>query len=180
MNVALALACVALLGVIAAQDWLYIPLRNKTISAGLTGPYHWWLDAAYVPLALSLALRYHTSLSMEPFAVIAAVLLLAVAATNTAWRFFDKLDMGGHTHSYWHSMFTLALFVDAFVLQVIGDISHPGLRAITLLSVFVPGAAYGYFHFEPTTIKGVTIQASPAAEKLYVLGLCLWFIIGAL
>lgn len=166
----LALACLALLGVIAAQDWKVPSLRNETISAGLTGPYHVLLDASYVPLSVALCMAFRGW--MEFFAVISAVALLVVAATNTAWRFFDSLTDG--QHSTWHSRFTLVVFVSALALQVSGD--HGWWWALTALNVAIPGACYAYFHFRETNIDGTVIAASPAAEKCFVTGLCLWLI----
>lgn len=174
MNVFLALSCVALLCVIAAQDFWYPPLRNETISAGLTGPYHVLLDASYVPLAAALCLPFHGWMAV--FGYISALALLLVAATNTAWRWFDALTHG--QHALWHSRFTLIVFCSAIALQVAGD--HGWFWAMTAANVLIPGICYGYFHFEKTDIDGVTISASPAAEKLFVLGLCIWLIVWAL
>lgn len=170
----LALACLLLLGVIAAQDYLVPALRNETISAGLTGPDHVLLDAAYVPLAVALLLAFDGW--MELFAAIAAVSLVAVAATNTAWRFFDSLTDG--EHALWHSRFTLAVFTSALALQLAGD--HGWLWWLTALNVAIPVVAYAFFRFEKTNIDGTVISASPAAEKLYVAGLCIWLIAWAL
>jgi hypothetical protein len=173
-HILLALACVALLLVIAVQDWLVIPLRNNTISSGLTGPYHALLDAAYVPLAAFLALRFVSQGPvMEGLALISGTSLLLVAATNTAWRWFNAMTDG--KHSLWHTRFTLVVFASAFALQLVGDFRRPLLSALTVLTIVPPLIAYVYFE-TPVVIKGVTIAASPAAEKLYVLGLCLWLI----
>lgn len=169
----LALACLALLLVIAAQDWLYKPLRNETISAGLTGPYHVALDAAYVPLAAALCLNFSGHPLMRVFAVISAVALILVAATNTAWRFFDLVTDGAH--ALWHSRFTLAVFTSALALQIAGD--HGWRWGLTALNVLVPGAIYAYFHYRATIIDGVSVAASPAAEKAFVGFLCLWLIV---
>lgn len=178
----LALSCIALLGVIAAQDWLYIPLRNETISAGLTGPYHWWLDASYVPLSIAVATHYHglpgaLGFIQGALGIVAALSLILVAATNTGYRWFDKKNFGGVNHSVWHSRFTLAVFTSVLALEIAGDIRTHSLGWLTGLNVIIPAIAYAYFHFRPTTIKGVTIAASPAAEKLYTLGLCVWMIV---
>lgn len=172
-NIYLALACLALLGVIAVQDWLYIPLRNETISAGLTGPYHVLLDASYVPLSIALCGSFRGHGWMEFFAVIAAVALLLVAATNTAWRWFDTFTDGGHAKL--HSIFTLVVFTSGMALQISGD--HGWRWALTALNVVIPAAVYAWFHFRPTTIRGVTVEASPAAEKIYVFWLCVWLIV---
>lgn len=176
-HVFLALSCLALLGVIAAQDWLYIPLRNETISSGLTGPFHWWLDAAYVPLSVAVAMNFHglpgaIGAVQGALAIIAALSLLLVAATNTAWRFFDGITDG--QHSLWHSRFTEIVFASVIALEVVSD--HGWRWGMTALNVAIPVAAYLYFRYRPTTIKGVTIAASPAAEKLLVLGMTLWLI----
>jgi hypothetical protein len=173
---ALALACLALLGVIAAQDWLYKPLRNETISAGLTGPYHALLDASYVPLAAALWFAFDGHPLMRLFGTIAGAALLLVALTNTAWRLVDRFTAGGH--ALWHSRFTLLVFTSALALQLAGD--HGWLWWLTAANVAIPGACYAWFHWRRTDIAGTIIAASPAAEKLYVLGLCSWLIVWGL
>ncbi|MDE2097477.1 MAG: hypothetical protein KGL39_09550 [Patescibacteria group bacterium] len=175
----LALACLTLLLVIAAQDYLYAPLRNKTISAGLTGPYHALLDASYVPLAVSLGWAFWNGTEWQAtLAFFAGTALLFVAATNTAWRFFDSITHG--KHAMVHSDLTLIVFTSAIALQVVTDIHwHPGWW-ITALNVGLPGLAYAYFRYERTDIDGTVVSSSPAAEKLFVLGLCIWLIVWAL
>lgn len=175
-HIYLVLSCLALLGVIAAQDWLYAPLRNETISAGLTGPYHWWLDAAYVPVSLSVALSFAGHPWMEVLGVIAAISLLLVAATNTFHVFVDKITKG--QHALWHSRFTLVVFCSVLLLEVLGD--HGWRWWLTALNVAIPAACYGYFHFIGADVDGTEIAASPAAEKLYVLGLSIWLIVWTL
>lgn len=170
----LALACIALLGTIAAQDYLVPALRDQTISAGLTGPYHWYLDASYVPLSAALCLPFHGW--MELFGIVAAVALLLVAATNTFHTFVDRLT--GGKHSLWHSRFTLIVFTSAIALQMAGD--HGWWWGLTIANVLFPGACYLYFRMVGTDIDGTEIAASPAAEKLFVLGLCIWLILWAL
>ena len=167
----LALSCIALLLVIAAQDFLVPALRNETISAGLTGRYHALLDASYLPLAAALCFAFTGW--MQLFATIAAVALLLVAATNTAWRWFDALTDG--QHAVWHSRFTIVVFTSALALQVAGD--HGWRWSLTVANVAIPGACYAWFHFRPTIVKGTLVEASPAAEKLYTLGLCAWLIV---
>jgi hypothetical protein len=168
----LALASLALLGVIAAQDWLYAPLRNETISSGLTGPYHVLLDASYVPLSIAVVIRFIGHPLMEVLAIIAAIALLFVAATNTAWRFFDSLTDG--EHSLWHTRFTIVVFVSVLLLEAAGD--HGWRWALTAANVAIPAAAYLYFRERKSPVDGTVVQPSPAAEKLYVLGLCIWLI----
>lgn len=169
----LALSSLALLGVIATQDYLVAPLRNETISSGLTGQYHVALDLAYVPLAIALCVSF--SGAMAVLGALSALCLILVAVTNTAWRFTDKITDG--QHAKWHSRFTLAVFILALILQLAGDKGH---YALTIANVLIPGAIYGFFHFKPTVIKGVAIEASPAAEKAFVALLCSWLIVWAL
>lgn len=176
MKLYLVLTCIALLGVIAAQDDLVPALRNETISRGLSGPYHWYLDAAYLLLAIAIV-GASSGFFMRLFAVLAALALVATAFTNTFATLVDKWTAG--QHSLWHTRATIAVFVAAFLVELTGDQST--LRvALTVLTVAAPAIAYLWFEYRPTTIQGVTVAASPAAEKLYVTGLCLWFIAWAL
>lgn len=169
----LALAALVLLIVIALQDYLVPSLRNATISSGLTGRYHVLLDVVYVPLAASMFMSFRGHLVMEILGGIAGLALVGVAATNTAWRFFDKLTDG--QHSLWHTRLTLTVFVSALLLQIPGD--QDGRWILTLLNLALPAAAYVYFATENTDIEGIVVAASPAAEKLYVAGLCLWLMV---
>jgi hypothetical protein len=168
MNVALILSCIALLLTIAAQDFWYAPLRNETVSSGLTGPYHVLLDASYIPLAAVLCFYFNGQPWPMFFAVVAAVSLLIVAASNTAWRWFDTLTDGEHTDV--HSSATLVVFISALMLQMVTN--HGWHWWLTVANVLVPVECYFYFHYKPTVINGITIAASPAAEKLYITGLC--------
>lgn len=172
----LALACLALLGAIGAQDYLVPSLRNETISAGLTGPYHWWLDGTYLVLAVALVGSFAAHPLMELLAVVSAVSLLLVASTNTFWRWWDRETLGNH--SLWHSRFTIAVFTSALLLQIVGD--HGWWWGLTALNVLVPAAIYTWFHCRITLIEGVSVAASPAAEKAYVAFLCVWLIAWAL
>ena len=166
----LALAALVLLIVIALQDYLVPSLRNATISSGLTGRYHVLLDVAYVPLAASMFTSFGGHWVMQILAGISGAALLGVAATNTAWRFFDKLTDG--QHALWHSRLTIVVFASALLLEVAGD--RGGRWWLMLLNLALPAAAYWYFTTEKTDIEGIVVAASPAAEKLYVAGLCLW------
>ena len=167
----LALACLALLGVIAAQDWLYKPLRNETISSGLTGPYHWWLDASYLVLAVALIGSMRGHVGMELLAVVAALALCLTATTNTFGAWWDA-HLGDH--SLWHSRFTIVVFVSGLALELAGW-NHWRIW-LTFFNVAFPAALYARFRWWPTD----GIAASPAAEKAYVLVMCLWLITWAL
>lgn len=167
----LAFAAILLLAAIALQDFLVPSLRNATISSGLTGRYHVLLDVAYVPLAVAMFTSFYGRLAMQILGGVAGALLIGVAATNTAWRFFDRITDGQHAR--WHSRLTIALFVTAILLQIPGD-GH-GRWMLTVLNLALPAAAYAYFALLwPTRVDGVLVAASPAAEKLYVAGLCIW------
>lgn len=168
----LALACLVLLGVIALQDYFVPSLRNETISSGLTGRYHVLLDVAYLPLAAAMLLSFRGHWLMEILAGTAAIALLGVAATNTAWRFFDQLTDG--QHSLWHTRITIVVFGSALLLQVAGD--QGGRWGLTLLNVAVPAIAYEYFSRRKAPLGGMVVAPGPAAEKLFVAGLCLWLI----
>lgn len=170
----LALACVALLGCIAAQDWLVKSLRNNTISAGLTGPYHWWLDGSYVLLAAALVGAMRGHVGMEFLAVIAATALCLTAVTNT---FGPTWDAYLGNHSLWHSRFTIVVFVSGLALELAGDSGW--LWWLTGLNVALPAALYGVlFLLSDWTMDDPAPSA--AAEKLYVLLMCVWFIAWAL
>lgn len=172
----LAIASLALLGMIGAQNYLVPSLRQETISSGLTGPLHWWLDLSYLLLAVALVLGTAGHPLMQALATIAAVALVLTAATNTFGAFVDKIT--GGKHSLWHSRFTIAVFVSALLLQVAGD--HGRLWVLTVLNVAIPAAIYVYFRYRETTIEGTSIAASPAAEKAFVSGLCLWLVVWAI
>ena len=162
----LVLASIALIGVIAAQDYLYAPLRQESISAGLTGPYHWWLDASYVLLAVGLVWRgYGGSWLTEALATIAGISLLCTAATNTFAGFVDQLTAGHH--ALWHSRFTTAVFVSALALQLSAD-HGAALWALTAANVAIPATMYLLSHNSTYT------------EKVGVLGICFWLIAWAL
>jgi len=172
----LVLACIGLLATIAAQDWLYPVFRNETISSGLTGPFHAALDAAYIPVALAVILGFLDHPLMEALAVISALALILVAVTNTARVWVDRITKG--KHALWHSRATLVVFVSVLALEAVGD--HGWHWGITAGNVFAPAAIYAWFHYRPTSIGGVVVAASPAAEKAYVAGLCVWLIVWAL
>lgn len=171
-HVFLALASLALLGMVGVQNYLVPALRQETISSGLTGPLHWGLDASYAILAAVLGVGFWGHGLMEGVAFVAALALLLTAATNTFAGLVDRLT--GGKHSLWHSRFTVVVFASALVLEIIGD--HGGLWWLTLANVLVPGAIYAWFRYRPTSIGGVVVAASPAAEKAYVTLLCVWLI----
>lgn len=169
IQVFLAAAALALLVIIALQDYLVPSLRNATISSGLTGRYHVLLDVIYVVLAVALVMAFTAHVGREVLAAVSAIALVLTAATNTAWRWFDKLTDG--QHSKLHSIFTLIVFVSALLLEIVSG------GYWWLLNVALPAAAYFYFTTEKTDIEGIVVAASPAAEKLYVAGLCIWLML---
>jgi len=171
-HVFLILACVGLLATIAAQDWLYPALRNETISSGLTGPFHAALDAAYVPVALAVALGFLAHPLTELLAVISAIALILVAVTNTAWVWVDSITKG--RHALWHSRFTLVVFISVLALEVVAD--HGWHWGVTAANVISPMLVYVYFSERKSPIYGTIVQPSPAAEKLAVAIMCVWLI----
>lgn len=169
----LALAAIALLGVVAAQDELIPALRNKTISSGLTGPYHWYLDASYLVLAIAIMLSVRGWMAV--WGTIAALALIATAFTNTCGDLIDRI-YGGGFHSILHTRATIIVFVTALLMEL----SSGRLVWLTVATVVAAAVCYAWFEYRPTVISGVMVAASPAAEKLAVSLLCVWFIVWAL
>ena len=165
-HIMLALAALALVGVVAAQDYLYAPLRQETISSGLTGPYHWWLDASYLVLAVALWLAFRAHPVSEWLAVIAGVALIFTAATNTFAGAVDRLT--GGQHSLWHSRFTTLVFLSALGLEVSANGHSARLWTITAANVAAPAVVY------------VLSERSDYTEKVGVLLICLWLVAWAL
>lgn len=162
-HVALALASLALVGVVVAQDFLYSPLRQETISAGLTGPYHWWLDGSYVLLAAALIWATAGCGLAHMLAAVAGVFLILTAATNTFSQFFDGVTHGQHAR--WHARCTLGVFVFALALEV--SLNHGPLWGLTVVNVSVPAALYALS------------RRSDYTEKVGVLIICLWLVVWA-
>lgn len=166
MHLILILACLSLLGVIAFQDWRVPALRNESISAGLTGPWHVLLDASYVPMALFLPLATFGHTGMFLLALVASFFLIAVAVTNTAHTYIDSIT--GGKHALWHSRCTAVVFAASLLLEVAGNGHSPGFWGLTAVNVMVPAAIYGLTY------------RSDYAEKLGVGILCFWLIFWAL
>ncbi|MGH8261392.1 MAG: hypothetical protein ACREUG_17050 [Steroidobacteraceae bacterium] len=157
---ALAFAAIALLAVIAAQDYLWAPLRNETISSGLEGPYHWWLDGAYIVLAAALCMGFTGRPLTEAFAVVTAIALVLSGVANTAYRWVDQVT--GGKHEQLHLAFTAVVFLGAAGVELTAD--RGALWWLSLANGVVPAALWGL-----TSRKDY-------AEKIGVLLLCLWLI----
>lgn len=166
MHVMLILAALSLIGAVTAQNYLVPTLRNGTISAGLTGPYHVLLNASYVPLIIFLPYSTFGHSWMFVFALIASVALLGVAVTNTAHEYVDKLT--GGKHALWHSRFTTIVFVASLALEAAGNGHDVGSWGFTAASMAVPAVLYGL------------TQRSDYVEKIAVLMICIWLIVWAL
>lgn len=160
----LALAATGLLAVIAWMDYKYPPLRSETISAGLTGPYHRWLDAAYVVLAAALIWRADTHAWAEIVAIITGLALIATAVTNTFHAWVDKLS--GGNHSLWHSRFTTVVFVGGLLFEMMGN--HGALWWLTGANVAIPLGVY------------LASRRSDYAEKAAVALMCFWLVVWSL
>lgn len=162
----LALAALALLGAIAAQDWLVPTLRNETVSSGLDGPKHGLLDAAYLVLAVALVLGFRAHPLTEAFAIITAIALVLSGVANTAWRWTDRVT--GGKHELWHLRFTIVIFAAAAAVEVTADVGRGALWAVSAAGALVPAAVWGL------------TQRTDYAEKVGVLLLCFWLIVWAL
>ena len=167
IHILLALASIALVGVIAAQDYLYAPLRQESISAGLTGPYHGYLDASYVVLAAAMVVAFWPPRSARCLPCVSGCgsALLLTGATNTLGTWVDTFTNG--QHSKWHTIFTAVTFVSAFALECV--VNHGAVFwTITAGNVAAPAIVY------------LLSRNSTYTEKVGVLGLCLWLVAWAL
>ena len=162
MHLYLALAALCVCAVVVVQDHLVPMLQQKSISAGLTGPYHWYLDGAMLALALALALAFrHGTPLQQLLAYGSAVSLTLTAASGT---YTTKLGANGEKI---HSGLTAVTFVLALALQVVSN-HTAGMWGLTGLSVSAAGAT----HF--------LVPNASVTEKVGVLGLCGWLVAWAL
>jgi hypothetical protein len=161
MHLYLALAALGLVAVVAVQDVLVPALRSESISAGLTGPYHWYLDASYLILAIALTTAFWGTGLAGVLAGVSSVALILTAVTNTFSIWVDSITNG--QHAKWHSIFTGVVFVTALSLQAVVD---RGAVAWTLTAsnVLAPAVLY------------LLTRNSPNTEKVGVLILCLWLV----
>lgn len=158
----LTLAALLLLVVIAAQNYLYPPLRQETISDGLFGPYHWFLDGAYVILATALISAFWGSGLASALAIAAGGCLMVTAITNTFSSWVDKMKPGIHVKL--HTWFTIGMFLAMLTLQGITS-GWPWLAA----NIGLPLVAFGACKlFKSKLVPG------PVAEKTAVAVLCAW------
>jgi len=159
----LALAALFLVGVVAAQDYFYPPLRTETISQGLNGPNHVWLDAACVLVGVALVLAASGPWQLA-FAGLTLVGLLGICVTNTAWRWVDGLTgrLGGHESV--HLVFTALVFVGALLFELAANDRRLSLWLLTTAGVGVPLVLY---ELEKRT---------DIIEKAAVALLCAWLV----
>jgi len=158
----LALAALLLLAVIAAQNYLYPPLRQETISDGLYGPYHWYLDGAYVVLGTALLNHFSTGFD-HILAIVAATGLAITAISNTFSNFVDKLTNG--KHSQIHTWGTVVM-----LLTMLGLEGHVSGCKWVAANAIIPTAIGLLAKLSKKVVPG------PAAEKAGILILCSWLI----
>lgn len=161
-HVFLALCGLAVIGVVIVQNVVYPPLRQETISEGLNGPDHVALDAAFGLLAIALVWAAWGDALLEATAVVAAIGLVGISVTNTAWRWVDGLTgkLGGHEK--WHLAFTVVAFLGAFAFQIAGD--HGYLWWVSAVNFAAPLVVF------------LLSRRQDYAEKVGVLILCLWLV----
>jgi hypothetical protein len=158
LHLYLALACASLLAVVGVQDYLVPVLRQKSISAGLTGPYHWYLDAAMFLLAAALIVAFrHSHWYQSLLAEAAGVSLIFTALSGT---YTTNLGVNGEKI---HSALTAVTFVLAIVLQLVFN-HTPAMWTITGFGIV--GAILTHF----------LVPVASTTEKMGVLGLCAWLI----
>lgn len=116
----LALAALAIVAVVIVQDHLVPALQSKSISSGLTGPYHWYLDGAFVALAVALALAFRGSALLQQILASGAAFFLVLTGASGTWT--DWLDQrtNGQGEKI-HAACTAVTFVLALGLQVASD-----------------------------------------------------------
>jgi hypothetical protein len=160
-HLALALASLALIGVIAYQEVRYPPFRQETISQGLNGPGHVALDASLGLLGAALLWAAPGGLPTA-IAALTALGLAGIAVTNTAWRWVDGLTghLGGHER--WHLYFTALVFASAFAFEAVAD--RGALWALTAVNIAAPAAIYAL------------ARRQDYAEKVGVLILPVWMV----
>jgi hypothetical protein len=163
----LTLAALLLLLVIIAQNVLYPPLRQETVSDGLYGPYHWFLDGAYVVLATALIFAFEGKGIGETLSLVASGALMVTAITNTFSTWVDKIKVGLHTKL--HSWFSVGMFVSMLGLEYTQN--HSWLWYLSGAGLVLPIVTFGLCQ-----IKSLKVAAGPAAEKVAILFLCLWMI----
>ena len=158
-HIAVALAALAVVAVIILQDVVYAPFRTQTVSQGLNGPDHVALDAAFGLLAAALV-WVAWGRSLEATAIVAAVGLVGISVTNTAWRWVDSLvgRLGGHEPV--HLAFTVVVFVGAGAFEVVGD--HGALGWLSGANLLAP------------LIVWALTKKQDVTEKVGVGLLCYW------
>jgi hypothetical protein len=164
----LAAAAILLLLVILTQNILYKPLRQETISDGLYGPYHWWLDGAYVVLATALVSTFWDQGTAGILAWVAAGSLMITAVSNTFSGFVDSITDGKHADI--HTWFSILMFLSLLGLQV--SVDHGVFWELTAQVVVIPVIVASIL----TLWKSSGIVAGPAAEKTAVFFICVWLI----
>jgi hypothetical protein len=152
-----ALACLALLAVVAVQDYLVPALRQETISSGLTGHYHVALDAAFVVLAVALIFAFRGHGVSSILADGSAVFLVLTGFTGTATVHIPQGER-------WHTICTAITFVLAIALQFLSNGHNYALWVLTLGGTLFPIAT----HF--------LVPNPSVTEKVGVTQLCLWLI----
>ena len=172
MSIFLAASALLLLLVITVQNILYPPLREETISDGLYGPYHWFLDGAYVILATALAYTFYGTGWSEVLAITAGASLMVTAVTNTFSTWVDKMIHG--LHAKLHTYFTGIMFLSMLGLQAVQN--HGWLWWISAAGLALPAIVAAFF----TGFKKLGILPGPAAEKAAVFMLCTWLILHSL
>lgn len=163
MHVFLAVAAILMLVAIAVQDYLYPPLRQQTISEGLTGPYHVVLDSGYAILAAAIALAFRPeNIPADILGFTASAMLVVTAVANTGHAFVDKISGGNHDKI--HTYGTVVLFLAVFALEVI--YGWPWLVANLAFPAFIYGLSLA--------LPQAKVSGGAAAEKAAVLVMCAW------
>lgn len=160
-HVLLVLACLALIGTVAAQDWAIVALRSRPISDGLAGRMHGYLDAAFALLCVAMLFAFVPLGGWTAtFAIIGGLGLVGSAVSATLATWVNALS--DNQHAKIHTISTAVIFVGAFGVCL--SLDEGWMWWLTGAGIAVPAAVY------------TTTRRTDYTEKVGVLLLCAWLV----
>lgn len=154
----LAIAAFGVCAAWALQDYLVPVLRQKSISSGLTGPYHLVLLGSFFLLSLSLVISFKGGTLVQHALAVAAAVGLTLTGASGTWT----TELGANGEKI-HASLTAVTFVLAIALQLVSN-HTASMWGITGLAIAVAGTT----HF--------LVANASVTEKVGVLGLCAWLV----
>lgn len=160
----LAVGALSILVVVVAQDILVRKLQQESISSGLTGPYHWVLDGAFLLLAVALYLAFQHGTDWQKWLSAGSAVSLVLTGISGTWTtWLNKYTNGEKVHV----IFTALTFSLALALQVVSN-HDVGMWGMTVWGVLAAGVTH------------YLVANASVTEKIGVLGLCGWLVAWAL